>query len=77
MPAWADAAWQEFAKRFPPELRLELKEIKAQGRAGQTAESCKAAEAQRAAAACLAMSFRSPGDKFSALALPPFEAISD
>ena len=24
-PAWADAAYDDFAKRFPPELRLELK----------------------------------------------------
>jgi 23S rRNA (pseudouridine1915-N3)-methyltransferase len=51
MPAWADAAWQDFAKRFPSELRLELKEIKAQSRTGHTAESCKAAEAVRLEAA--------------------------
>ncbi len=24
-PAWADEAWADFAKRFPPEMRLELK----------------------------------------------------
>jgi 23S rRNA (pseudouridine1915-N3)-methyltransferase len=23
-PAWADAAYDDFAKRFPPEMRLEL-----------------------------------------------------
>ena len=31
-PAWADAAWAEFAKRFPPEMRLELKALKAEPR---------------------------------------------
>ena len=51
MPAWADSAWQDFAKRFPPDLRLELKEIKAQGRTGHTPESCMAAEATRLEAA--------------------------
>ena len=51
MPAWADTAWADFAKRFPPELRLELKEVKAQPRAGQTAEQCMAAEATRLEAA--------------------------
>lgn len=47
MPAWADTAWDDYAKRFPPELRLELKEIKAQNRSGQSPESCMAAEAAR------------------------------
>ena len=51
MPAWADTAWGDFAKRFPPDLRLELKEVKAQPRAGQTAEQCMLAEATRLEAA--------------------------
>jgi 23S rRNA (pseudouridine1915-N3)-methyltransferase len=47
-PAWADAAWAEFAKRFPPEWRFELKVLKAEPRdAGKTAAQCMAAEAQR------------------------------
>ena len=47
-PAWADTAWHDFAKRFPPELRLELKALKAEPRnAGKTAAQCMAAEAQR------------------------------
>ncbi|MBV8500635.1 MAG: 23S rRNA (pseudouridine(1915)-N(3))-methyltransferase RlmH [Paucibacter sp.] len=47
-PAWADAAYEDFAKRFPPELRLELKAIKAEPRtSGKTAEQMMAAEAQR------------------------------
>ena len=47
-PAWADAAWADFAKRFPPEMRLELKALKAEPRnAGKTAAQCMAAEALR------------------------------
>lgn len=46
-PAWADAAWDDFAKRFPPECRLELKALKAEPRAGKTAAQCMVAEAQR------------------------------
>lgn len=52
-PAWADEAWADFAKRFPPEMRLELKAPKAEPRSsGRTAAQCKAAEAQRIDAAC-------------------------
>jgi 23S rRNA (pseudouridine1915-N3)-methyltransferase len=52
-PAWADAAWDEFAKRFPPEMRLELKAVKAEPRTGgKTAAQCMAAEAERIEAAC-------------------------
>ena len=50
-PDWAVAAWAEFAQRFPPELRLELKPLKAEARAGRTTAQCLAAEAQRFAAA--------------------------
>ncbi len=47
-PAWADAAWADFAKRFPPEMRLELKAVKAEPRsAGKSAAQCMEAEAQR------------------------------
>ncbi len=50
-PAWADAAYAEFAKRFPPELRLELKAVKAEPRGSKTAEQMMAAEAARLEAA--------------------------
>ena len=47
-PAWADTAWDDFAKRFPAECRLELKALKAEPRtSGKTAAQCMAAEAQR------------------------------
>jgi 23S rRNA (pseudouridine1915-N3)-methyltransferase len=52
-PAWADAAWADFAKRFPPEMRLDLAAVKAEPRSGgKTAVQCMAAEAQRIEAAC-------------------------
>ncbi len=50
-PGWADAAWDDFAKRFPPECRLELKALKAQARVGRTPAQCMAAEAARIEAA--------------------------
>jgi len=51
-PAWAETAYEDFAKRFPPELRLELKAVKAEPRtAGKTAAQMMAAEAQRLEAA--------------------------
>ena len=47
-PAWAETAYDDFAKRFPPELRLELKAVKAEPRtSGKTAAQLMAAEAQR------------------------------
>jgi 23S rRNA (pseudouridine1915-N3)-methyltransferase len=46
-PAWADTAYEDFAKRFPPELRLELKAVKAEPRGSKTAEQLMAAEATR------------------------------
>lgn len=50
-PAWADAAYEDFAKRFPPEMRLTLKAVKAEPRGSKTAEQLMAAEAQRLEAA--------------------------
>ena len=50
-PAWAATAYDEFAKRFPPEMRLELKAVKAEPRGGKSAPQLMAAEAQRIEAA--------------------------
>ena len=51
-PAWAETAYDDFAKRFPPELRLELKAVKAEPRtAGKTAAQMMAAESLRIEAA--------------------------
>jgi len=46
-PAWAETAYDDFAKRFPPEMRLELKAVKAETRGSKTAEQLMAAEATR------------------------------
>ena len=52
MPTWAQTAWDDYAKRFPPELKLELKAIKTEPRAGgKTAAQLMAAERQRIEAA--------------------------
>ncbi len=52
-PAWAQIAYDDFAKRFPPELKLELKAVKAEPRsAGKSPGQMMAAEAARLEAAC-------------------------
>ena len=47
LPAWAQAAWDDYAKRFPPELRLELKAVKTQARASQALPAILASERAR------------------------------
>ena len=52
VPTWAQTAWDDYAKRFPPELKLELKAIKTEPRTGgKTAAQLMAAERQRIEAA--------------------------
>ena len=51
LPAWASAAFDDYAKRFPPELRLETKAVKAEPRDSRTAPQIMAAEARRIEAA--------------------------
>ena len=47
-PAWADTAFEDYAKRFPPEMRLALKAVKAEPReGGRTPAQMMAAEAKR------------------------------
>jgi len=51
-PAWAESAYDDFAKRFPFELKLELKAVKAEPRtSAKPADALMAAEAQRLEAA--------------------------
>jgi 23S rRNA (pseudouridine1915-N3)-methyltransferase len=50
-PAWAQTAYADFEKRFPPELRLELHAVKAETRGHKTANQLMAAEAARLVAA--------------------------
>jgi 23S rRNA (pseudouridine1915-N3)-methyltransferase len=51
VPDWAQAAWDDYAKRFPPELRLELKAVKTEPRASKTVPTLLAAERERIEAA--------------------------
>jgi len=51
VPDWAQAAWDDYAKRFPPELRLELKAVKTEPRGSRTTEQLMAAERERIEAA--------------------------
>ncbi len=47
MPDWIATGFDEYAKRMPPELRIELREIKPEQRSsGRNAESVMAAERQ-------------------------------
>lgn len=47
VPDWARTAYDDYAKRFPPELRVELKAVKTEPRASRTTETLWAAERQR------------------------------
>lgn len=47
VPDWAQTAYDDYAKRFPPELRVELKAVKTEPRASKTLETLLAAERQR------------------------------
>jgi 23S rRNA (pseudouridine1915-N3)-methyltransferase len=47
VPDWAQAAWDDYAKRFPPEMRLELKAVKTEPRASKTVPTLLAAERER------------------------------
>jgi 23S rRNA (pseudouridine1915-N3)-methyltransferase len=51
VPDWAQAAWEDYAKRFPPEMRLELKAVKTEPRASKTLPALLAAERERIEAA--------------------------
>lgn len=52
VPTWAQQAWDDYAKRFPPELRIELKAVKTEPRAGgKTLEQLFTAERMRIEAA--------------------------
>ena len=61
VPAWAQDGWDEYAKRFPPELRVELKTVKTEARASRTLQQLLAAERDRISTAI------SPGSRIVAL----------
>ncbi|MDI1273848.1 23S rRNA (pseudouridine(1915)-N(3))-methyltransferase RlmH [Polaromonas sp.] len=47
VPDWAQTAYDDYAKRFPPELRVEIKAVKTEPRASKTLDTLLAAERQR------------------------------
>jgi len=47
VPDWAQTAWDDYAKRFPFELKVELKAVKTEPRGSKTLETLFAAERQR------------------------------
>lgn len=47
VPDWAQTAWDDYAKRFPSELKLELKTVKTEPRGSKTLETLYAAECER------------------------------
>ena len=51
VPDWAQTAWDDYAKRFPPEIKVELKAVKTEARGSKTLETLYAAERSRIEAA--------------------------
>jgi 23S rRNA (pseudouridine1915-N3)-methyltransferase len=51
VPDWAQMPWDDYAKRFPPEIRIELKAVKTEPRGSKTLETLYAAERARIEAA--------------------------
>jgi 23S rRNA (pseudouridine1915-N3)-methyltransferase len=51
-PAWAEAGYLEYARRFPRELELVLRTVKAEPRGSRTVEQMTDAEAARLEASC-------------------------
>jgi len=51
VPDWAQTAWDDYAKRFPPELKVELKAVKTEPRGSKSLETVYTAERVRIEAA--------------------------
>ena len=51
VPDWAQTAYNDYAKRFPPEIKVELKAVKTEARASKTVDSLLLAEKSRIEAA--------------------------
>ena len=47
MPDWAQSAYDDYAKRFPPELRVEIKTVKTETRGSKTLDTLLSAERER------------------------------
>ena len=51
VPDWAQTAWDDYVKRFPHEIKVELKAVKTEPRGSKTVETLYAAERERIEAA--------------------------
>ncbi len=51
VPDWAQTAWDDYAKRFPPEIKFQLKAVKAEPRGQKSPAALMAAERERIEAA--------------------------
>lgn len=47
VPDWAQTAWDDYAKRFPHEIKVELKAVKTEPRGSKTLDTLYAAERAR------------------------------
>lgn len=84
MPAWIQQGFQEYMRRMPPEIRVELVELKPEDRAtGRSTERAMALEGERildalpAGAAMIALDERGKGVSTQALALMLAEWMRD
>ncbi len=73
VPDWAQTAWDDYAKRFPPEIKLELKAVKTEPRGSKTTDTLFAAERERIQAAiprgCRIVALDERGASLNTLAL--------
>ena len=72
-PDWAQVAYDDYAKRFPPELKVELKAVKTEPRGSKTLETLFAAERERIEAAiprgCRIVALEERGTSLTTVAL--------
>jgi len=73
VPDWAQTAWDDYAKRFPAELKVELRAVKTEPRGSKTLETLYAAERERIEAAipkgCRIVALDERGTNLTTLAL--------
>jgi len=73
VPDWAQTAWVDYAKRFPFELKVELKAVKTEPRASKSLETLYAAERARIEAAipkgCRVVALDEHGSTLTTMAL--------
>ncbi len=73
VPDWAQTAWDDYAKRFPFEIKVELKAVKTEPRASKSLETLLAAERARIEAAipkgCRVVALDERGTALTTLAL--------